>query len=86
MQYDSFGRLVFNAEPDSFRGSFATGSSGFAAWTYAYNDSGDVVGMSDARVLRRDTSSTTAGRRLSSEGLFGACSLRRSIQLHPPKA
>jgi YD repeat-containing protein len=37
MQYDSLGRLVKNVEPN------------VGVWTYAYNDSGELVGTSDAR-------------------------------------
>ena len=37
MQYDSLGRMVLNQEPNA------------GSWTYAYNDSGELVGTSDAR-------------------------------------
>lgn len=50
MQYDSLGRLVFNAEPNtSSAGSQPLQSTSFPAWTYAYNDAGQLVGTSDAR-------------------------------------
>jgi RHS repeat-associated protein len=42
MQYDSFGRMVLNTEPNSAPNT----TSG---WRYAYNDSGALVGTSDAR-------------------------------------
>lgn len=37
MTYDSLGRMVSQAEPNT------------GTWTYAYNDSGDLVGIMDAR-------------------------------------
>ena len=50
MQYDSLGRMVFNAEPNSSTNFSATiGASGVKGWSYAYNDNGQVIGTSDAR-------------------------------------
>jgi RHS repeat-associated protein len=41
MQYDSLGHLVSNVEPNT--------SSGGVGWRYVYDQSGDLVGTSDAR-------------------------------------
>jgi YD repeat-containing protein len=50
MEYDSLGRLVFNAEPNSSTGFVPTvGGKGVQGWTYAYDIAGDLVGTSDAR-------------------------------------
>ncbi|MGO9836897.1 MAG: RHS repeat-associated core domain-containing protein [Polyangiaceae bacterium] len=50
MDYDSLGRMVFNAEPNSSTNFSSTvDSAGVLGWTYVYNDSGDLVGTSDAR-------------------------------------
>ncbi len=55
--YDSLGRMVLNAEPDTATGFVGTPSTtlpatvppGMHAWQYAYDDNGDLVGTSDAR-------------------------------------
>jgi RHS repeat-associated protein len=55
MQYDSLGRMVLNAEPNTSSGFVAgpvtNGSvpAGLKAWMYAYDAIGDLVGTSDAR-------------------------------------
>jgi RHS repeat-associated protein len=50
MQYDSLGRLVFNAEPNVSPNFSATPNTpGVIGWTYAYDDNGDLVGTSDPR-------------------------------------
>jgi RHS repeat-associated protein len=49
MQYDSLGRMVFNVEPNSSVVAAPGGGTGLQAWTYAYNDAGEIVGASDAR-------------------------------------
>jgi RHS repeat-associated protein len=51
MQYDTLGRLVLNAEPNTSVGFTTTvgNLSGLSAWRYAYDDDGDLVGTSDAR-------------------------------------
>lgn len=51
MQYDSLGRMVLNAEPNTavgFRSDPAL-AAGLLAWRYAYDWSGRLVGTSDAR-------------------------------------
>jgi RHS repeat-associated protein len=52
MRYDTAGRMVLNVEPDTTKGfnpNPSTDASTMKAWRYAYNDSGDLVGTSDAR-------------------------------------
>lgn len=51
LQYDSLGRLMLNAEPNTSVNFAASPSASttMRAWRYAYNDSGDLVGTSDAR-------------------------------------
>jgi RHS repeat-associated protein len=51
MQYDSLGRLVLNAEPNTTVGfdDNPAAATSMHAWRYAYNDSGNLVGTSDAR-------------------------------------
>jgi RHS repeat-associated protein len=64
MQYDSFGRLVLNSEPNTsvnFKPSPAN-SGGMKAWRYAYNDRGDLVGSSDARGCGANFSYDGVGR------------------------
>jgi RHS repeat-associated protein len=50
MQYDTLGRMVFNAEPNtSTNFSPTVNASGVRGWTYAYDIGGRLVGTSDAR-------------------------------------
>lgn len=52
MRYDSLGRLILNAEPNTSTGFTPDPNQDPAtikAWRYAYNDLGDLVGSSDAR-------------------------------------
>jgi RHS repeat-associated protein len=51
MQYDSLGRMVLNAEPNTSTGFNADPAlaTGLKAWRYAYNWAGQLVGVSDAR-------------------------------------
>ncbi|MGH7270184.1 MAG: hypothetical protein ACREJ3_07100, partial [Polyangiaceae bacterium] len=63
MQYDSLGRMVFNAEPNTSTGFSATpGAPGVSWWTYAYNDSSQLVGASDARGCGKNIFHDGAGR------------------------
>lgn len=51
MRYDSLGRMVVNAEPNTslrFSANPDTAQD-MKTWRYAYNDAGDLVGTSDAR-------------------------------------
>ena len=52
MRYDSLGRMVLNVEPNTSQ-NFTTDHTALPtnlkAWRYVYNDSGDLVGTSDAR-------------------------------------
>lgn len=54
LTYDSLGRLVSNAEPN-------TGGNE-ANWYYAYNDSGELVGSMDARGCGKDVYRDGLGR------------------------
>jgi RHS repeat-associated protein len=53
IRYDTLGRMVLNVEPDTTTALEADphtpAGPGMKAWRYAYNDSGDLVGISDAR-------------------------------------
>ncbi len=52
MKYDSFGRRVLNVEPNTstgFNAEPSTPPDNIRAWRYAYDDSGRMVGYSDAR-------------------------------------
>jgi RHS repeat-associated protein len=55
LAYDTLGRMVLNAEPDTTRNfspdptTFSVAPSTMKAWRYAYDDNGDLVGTSDAR-------------------------------------
>jgi len=51
MQYDSLGRLVLNAEPNTATDFHAdpAAAAGTKAWRYAYGWDGQLVGTSDAR-------------------------------------
>jgi RHS repeat-associated protein len=55
MQYDSLGRMVLNAEPNTSSGFVATPETngavpaGLKAWMYAYDAIGELVGSADAR-------------------------------------
>ena len=54
MQYDSLGRLVLNAEPNTATGYVPLPAggvvpAGLKAWRYAYDDVGELVGTEDAR-------------------------------------
>lgn len=52
LRYDSLGRMVLNVEPNTTVGFVADAAAdpgSMKAWRYAYNDSGDLVGTSDAR-------------------------------------
>src|SRR5262249_41755670 len=58
--YDSLGRLVFNIEPNT---SYAPpGSILPNAWTYAYNDNGELVATSDARGCGKNIAHDALGR------------------------
>jgi RHS repeat-associated protein len=54
MTYDSWGRLVLNADTA-------------ATWRYAYDDAGDLVGTSDARGCGKNVFYDTAGRELAED-------------------
>jgi YD repeat-containing protein len=63
MQYDSLGRLVRNAEPNTSPNYSATvGASGVLAWTYAYNSHNELVATSDARGCGESIYHDDAGR------------------------
>ncbi len=55
MHYDSLGRMVANVTPDT------------GTWRYAYDDSGELVGTSDARGCGENYDYDAAGRLLSED-------------------
>ncbi|WP_394847084.1 hypothetical protein LZC95_06400 [Pendulispora brunnea] len=59
MTYDSWGRLVQTAEPNT---SINFGATNLRTWHYAYNDSGDLVGTSDARGCGKNIERDGLGR------------------------
>jgi RHS repeat-associated protein len=68
MTYDSLGRLVTNAEPNtSVNFALPGASSATTAWTYAYDDAGDLVGTADARGCGKNLAYDGAGRLLSED-------------------
>jgi RHS repeat-associated protein len=72
MQYDSLGRMVFNAEPNTSTGFSPTvGAAGVRGWTYAYDASSQLVGSSDARGCGENIAYDGAGRRVSED--FSGC-------------
>ena len=72
MEYDSLGRMILNAEPATSTGFYTIGQNnpagpqpplaGLSAWTYAYNDAGQVVGTTDARGCGKNIVYDGAGR------------------------
>ena len=70
MRYDSLGRLVLNAEPNTsvgFTPSPATDPTTIEAWRYAYDDAGDLVGTSDARGCGVNYHFEAAGRMIAED-------------------
>jgi RHS repeat-associated protein len=64
-RYDSLGRMVLNVEPDTtknFQPDLTADSTTVNAWRYAYNDTGDLVGTSDARGCGVNYHYDTVGR------------------------
>jgi RHS repeat-associated protein len=52
IRYDTLGRMVLNVDPHAtvgFNANPSTDQSALKTWRYAYNDSGDLVGTTDAR-------------------------------------
>ena len=69
MRYDTLGRMVLNVEPNTTAG-FTTDTNTASpppAIRYAYNDSGDLVGYSDARGCGANYHYDTAGRLLAED-------------------
>ena len=74
MQYDSLGRMVLNAEPSSSTGFYLASSNMAAgpqpplaslqAWTYAYDDAGNLVATTDARGCGKNIAYDAAARPL----------------------
>jgi len=73
MQYDSLGRMVLNAEPNTSAGFVSEpgkpGSipQGLKAWMYAYDAIGDLVGTTDARGCGINYTYDFAGREKSED-------------------
>ncbi|MEO8905254.1 MAG: toxin TcdB middle/N-terminal domain-containing protein [Polyangiaceae bacterium] len=69
MAYDSLGRMVLNADPNTSTNFSATapadlspGTDKLRAWRYAYDYSGQLVGTSDARGCGENFTYDSAGR------------------------
>ncbi|WP_394841149.1 hypothetical protein LZC95_29275 [Pendulispora brunnea] len=62
MTYDSWGRLVQTAEPNTSTGF---GTTSLKTWRYAYNDSNEIVGTSDARGCGKNVEWDGLGRMVS---------------------
>ncbi len=60
MLYDSFGRMTLNLEPNT--SGFETQTGETEAWRYAYDDTGQLVGTSDARGCGKNIAYDGAGR------------------------
>jgi RHS repeat-associated protein len=69
MQYDSLGRMVLNAEPNTAVGfrSDPPKAVGIQAWRYAYDWSGRLVGTSDARGCGWNSSYDHLGRMIATD-------------------
>ncbi|WP_394828801.1 RHS repeat-associated core domain-containing protein [Pendulispora albinea] len=72
MQYDSLGRLVLNAEPNTTKNFTANAHdtaavAAMGAWRYAYDDAGRIVGTSDARGCGKNTFYDGLGRTLAED-------------------
>ncbi|MDH5676854.1 MAG: M15 family metallopeptidase [Myxococcales bacterium] len=70
LKYDSWGRMVLNVEPNTsvgFNPDPTTDPAAIKAWRYAYNDAGDLVGVSDARGCGANYHYDTGGRLLAED-------------------
>lgn len=70
LRYDTLGRLVLNVEPNSspdFTTNTSVDESTLRAWRYAYNDAGDIVGVTDARGCGVNYHYDTGGRLVASD-------------------
>ena len=70
MRYDSLGRMVLNVEPNTtknFNADPSTDPSTLEAWRYAYDDNGDLVGVSDARGCGENVAYDAGGRLLAED-------------------
>jgi RHS repeat-associated protein len=67
MQYDSLGRMVLNAEPNTSVNFSPTFTTNLRAWRYAYNDNGELVGTSDARGCGENLSYDKLGRLIAED-------------------
>ncbi len=83
MQYDSFGRMVLNAEPNTSTGFSPdpTQASGMKAWRYVYDDAGELVATSDARGCGENFYYDAGGRLVAED--FSPC-LRSQPDYSPP--
>ena len=70
MRYDSLGRMVLNVEPNTtknFNADPTTDPSALEAWRYAYDDNGELVGVSDARGCGENVAYDAGGRLLAED-------------------
>ena len=79
MKYDTWDRMVLNAEPNTsvgFTDSPAMDPSGLMAWRYVYDDAGELVGTSDARGCGVNYAYDPAGRLLSED--YSPCAIEQA--------
>jgi RHS repeat-associated protein len=86
MDYDSMGRLVRNAEPNTSVGFAPLGASSTAmkSWRYAYNDAGEMVATSDARGCGENLTHDSLGRVLTED--FWPCTADQTTPYSAPAA
>jgi len=65
LQYDTFGRMVLNVEPNTspnYQGPFGGAAPGLKAWRYVYDNAGHLVGTSDPRGCGKNILYDSLGR------------------------
>ena len=82
MQYDSLGRMVFNAEPNTSPNFTPVIGGAMSGWSYAYNVSGQLVGTSDARGCGENLFHDNAGRIIAED--YSPCDSAQPGYSGPP--
>ena len=84
MRYDSLGRMVLNVEPNTtanYNPIPTTDPGTLRAWRYAYNDTGNLVGTSDARGCGVNLHYDRAGRLLAED--YARCESHHPLYTPP---